>query len=233
MKKLIPLCLILLLALTPALGLAADRVLRTQGSGSVTIAPDTATLYVGYAYENSDSSEAQQNVADAITAIVAAAQALDVAEDDIVTSTLNTYPVYSYTEDTQVLRGYRVEHMLSITVQNIDAVGEVLDATLKAGANQFNTITYRSSQEKEAYAQALSLAIDEAKAKADAMAISAGVWLSNLGEVNELSAHSVYPYAESVRFASVAGASDASMGSTLMTGDLEITANVELVYEIR
>lgn len=230
MKKTLMIVLIAALAMMPMLALA-DSTLRVQGNASITVTPDTAILNVGYSGENSDSSVAQQQTADAITAIVDAVKALGVDEADIVTANLNTYPVYNYTEETQTLRGYRVEHMMAITVNDLDLVGDVLDAALKAGANQANSITYKSSREKEVYLQALALAVENATTKADALAIATGVWLGSLEEINEATSYGTYRYADEAQFDGKATAG--SLGGTLMTGDLEVAASVELVYETR
>ena len=231
MKKLTVVALVLCLALMPMFALAEDdRTMSVLGTATLTVTPDLAILNVGYAGENADSTLAQQAAADAITAVVAAVKELGVAEADIVTAYLNTYPVYNYVDDGQTLRGYRVEHMLAVTVRDLDSVGTVLDAALKAGANQSNSIQYKSSKEKEVYLQALAMAIEDATEKADAMAVAAKVTLETLVEVNESASYSVYPYAKEAQYDSAAGA---SVGSTLMTGDLEVSASVELVYGIR
>ena len=186
----------------------------------------------GKAGENSDSDEAKQETADDITAIVEAIKAQGLKEDDIDTANLNTYPVYNYTDVGQTLRGYRVEHMLSVTVNDLDKTGDILDAALKAGANQADSISYQSSREKEVYLQALAMAVDNASAKADALAIATGVWLGNLEQVNEISAsYGVARFAESASYDTAA--TGKSIGSTLMTGDLEVAASVELVYGVR
>lgn len=231
MKKLVILALVLSLCALPMLALA-DSTLRVQGNATIAVAPDNAVVGVGFSVEGSDSSAAQQQTADAITAIVEAVKALGIEEADIVTSSLSIYPVYNYTDVGQSLRGYRVEHSLSVTVRSLESVGLVLDTALAAGANETSGITYRSSREKDIYLQALALAIEDAAAKADAMAIATGVWLGGLDQINEVSAYGAYTrYAKADAYDAAAGS--ASMGSTLMTGDLEVSASVELVYETR
>lgn len=229
MKKFLIVTLVMALCLTPMLALA-DSALRVQGNATLTVAPDTAILSVGYSGESQDSKVAQQQTADAIAAVIEAVKAGGVEEADIVTASLNTYPVYNYLDDGQHLRGYRVDHMLSITVRDLDAVGSLLDAALSAGANQTNSIEYKSSREKDVYLQALALAVENAAAKADALAIATGVWLGSLTEINEVAGYSTLRYAEEAKYDMAAGN---SLGSTLMTGDLQVVATVELVYDIR
>lgn len=227
-KALIPL-LILALLLVPVLSLA-EGTMRALGSASVSISPDYAVLYLGYTGENADPSQAQSQAASAITAIIDAVREKDIDEKDIVTASMYIYPVYTYQSDSQTLRGYSVEHMLRVTVRDIQQAGDILDTALRAGANQSHSIEYKSSQEKDVYLHALALAIEDATGKADAMAIAAGRWLGPLEQVNELTNAASFPYARQVSY----GEEDAgSIGSTLMAGELEISASVELVYEIR
>lgn len=230
MKKTALALMIACVALFPVFALA-DSTLRVQGSATINVEPDTATLYAGYAGEQSDSSLAQQDAADAIEKVVEAIKEKGIEEEDIVTSYINTYPVFNYTDmGEQTLRGYRVEHMLAITVRNIDDVGEVLDAALSAGANDASNVTYTASHEAEVYGTALGLAIENATAKADAMAVAAGLWLGSIEEINEVSGGVSLRYGAKAEYDMAGGA---SLGSTLRTGNVEVTATVELVFEVR
>lgn len=229
MKTLLVVVMALSLVLTPMLALADDGSLRVQGNAQISIAPDTAILSVGYATEDVDSTEAQRQATEAIEAVVAALKEMGIAEEDIVTAYLNTYPAYDYTEAGQNLRGYRVEHMLSVTVRELDQAGAVLDAALQAGANTANSVTYASSKEKETYLEALGLAVDDATAKAERLSMATGAWLGKLLEVNEVNGYSAPMYSAKTE-SDVAGG---SIGSTLMSGNLNVTASVELVFEIK
>lgn len=228
MKKTFAVIMALLVVCLPLFALA-DSTMRVVGSASVTVTPDIAVLTVGHSWESADSGLAQRETAAVIAAVVEALKAQGIDEDDIVTARLSTYPVYNYVNDTRLLQGYRVEHMLSITVRDLDKTGDILDMALAAGANQADSITYKTSREKEVYMQALALAVENAAAKADALAIATGMWLGTLDEVNEV-AGQPYVYANTARYAS---ADSATMGSMVMAGDLEISASVELVYEMR
>lgn len=232
MKKTCLLILALCLACTPALALA-DSTMRVQGTATITVAPNMAILYVGYSGEQDDSSAAQQETAAVIHAIIAALEDAGIGEDDIATSYLNTYPVYNYTESGQTLRGYRVEHMLAITVRELDSVGDTLDIALDAGANQANSISYQSTREKDVYLQALALAVENASAKADALAIASGVWMGSLAQVNEMTSYGGVTRTSDVVAYAMDESSAGSLGGSIKTGDLEISASVELVYNIR
>lgn len=232
MKKTLLVALSVLMLCLPVFALA-DSTLSVRGNATVAIEPDSAVLNIGYACQNADPSIAQAETAEHIQAILDVARALGVEDKDIATSQLNIHPVNSYANDAPELVGYRVEHMLSITIHDLTKVGEALDAILATGANQSYGISYTSSKASEVYLQALKLAIASGEAKADAMAIAAGVWLGALEEINEQSDYA-YINSASMRSAYDAAAqAEGSMGDTLMTGMIEISAAVELVYTIK
>lgn len=232
MKKFVLLTLMLCLAIGPALALA-DGTLRAEGTSTLSVEPDQALLSVGCAMEHAESSVAQQRTADALAAVIDAVKALGIEESDIATSSFNIYPTYNYNDPEPTVRGYRVEHMLSIVVKDLDTmrVGDVMDAALKAGANQAYGINFFSSKEKEVYLQALTQAVTIAAAKADALAIASGLWLGALEQVNELSPMGYYPM--SVYSERAEDQAAGSIGNTIMKGELKVTATVELVYAVR
>lgn len=233
MKKIWMVLLSICLLAMPALSLA-DSTMRVSGTATLTTEPDRATIEVGYYAENEDSSAAQAETTKAIEAIQAAILAKGIDEDAMKTSYLSVNPSYDYSDGTTKLVGYRVEHMLSVEIEDIAILGDVLDAALDAGANQAGSISYSASRADAIYLEALAAAVENAVAKADALAISSGVWLGQMEQINEQSSYSNYKRNASLAMAVPAAEMDVgSFGGTLMTGDLEISATVELVYKIR
>ena len=177
---------------------------------------------------------ALRRVAEVIEAVRAAVLAEGIPEENLKTSYLSTYPMHNWDTGIQATH-YRVEHMLSIRVDDIALIGSVLDAALAAGANQGGHIRYDASGGEELYQEALTLAVENAASKANALAIAAGVWLGQLEQVNEQGSFIPFP----VRGGGLTMASmdmaemEVSVGDTLMAGDIEVTAMVELVYSIR
>ena len=233
MKKCILVALAVFLALSPILAHAAT--MRVTGSAVLSVAPDRATLDIGFSKDDADAAEALRKVAEAIESIRVAILAEGVAEENMKTSYLSTYPMQSW-DTTPPSTYYRVEHMLQVRVDDIARIGDVLDAALSAGANQGGHIRYDASNGDEVYEEALALAVENATSKANALAIASGVWLGQLEQINEYSSFSPYfGRAGGVAMTSLndMGEAEVSMGDTLMAGDIEINASVELVYAIR
>ncbi|MCL1964032.1 MAG: SIMPL domain-containing protein [Firmicutes bacterium] len=230
MKKPIAIALFLCLLASPAFAMAANT-LRTEGTATLSVVPDQAILAVGCAVENAEASAAQRQVGEAIASVTEVARQMGIEEADISTASFNIYPVYNYSESESMVRGYRVEHMLTIAVKDLDTLGDVMNAVLKAGANQAYGITFACSREKDVYLQAMALAVANAAAKADALAIASGVWLGALEQINEMPNTNNYPTQARAQKAEMADAG--SIGGSIMKGEMMITATVELVYAIR
>ena len=76
-----------------------------------------------------------------------------------------------------------------VTVRDIpiDNAGTVLKAVVEAGANQIDSVSYLCSTFDEKYQEALKMAIESAKIKAQAMAEAGGCQLGAVININELS----------------------------------------------
>lgn len=225
--------LALSLLLVPAFAMAADSTMRVIGNAVVTAAPDLASMDIGFQAQEADAAAAQKKVAETIDKIKTAVTLQGVSDDDIKTAYLSIYPSYDYSEGDSKINGYRVEHMLTISIKEIDKIGAIMDAALGVGANQNGSISYSASNESELYQKALAAAVEDASAKADTLAIAAGVWLGQLLQVNEQPSQMPY-FARSAGISMDAAAmSSVSLGDTLTAGEIEISASVELLYSIR
>lgn len=226
------LCLILALCLILPMSAMADdeRELLVSGTAVISVNPDRATINIGFYAEDPDLLKAQADTTAATERIIQGVTALGVESQDIVTSNFSIGPVYNYNSDRPTIAGYRVENMFTITVKDISKVAQVMNAALEAGANQSYGISFSTSKNGEVYREALKEAIKVAQLKAEAMADATGMKLTRLIEVKEVQQNYYAPMAYNVRLESAKDT--AGMGDTIMSGALEITANVELSYRL-
>jgi len=161
--------------------LHADRrkhKIRVFGEGKVTAEPDQAKVTLGAVTEDISLEAAQRENAEIISAIKSALNTAGIPDNGIQTINYSIFPQYDYVDGKQEFRGYRVEHMLQITVKDIDSVGMIVDTAVKNGANQVSGIQF-SVEDTGAYQQhALSLAVADAYEKAETIAKTLGVTLN-------------------------------------------------------
>jgi len=208
--------------------------ITVTGQGSVKVKPDIAYVSVGVTTSNEDVKTAQSDNANTITAVIDALKNMGIAEADISTSGYSVYPNYSYDSNkgTSAISGYQVNNYVNVTVRNIDSVGAVIDAAAGSGANNINSIQFSISDSTNYYAQALALAVKNAKTKAVALASAINVKLSAAPvSITENYGNNMPTTYYDAGTANIMAASAESAAPTpISAGQLEITANISVVY---
>jgi uncharacterized protein YggE len=108
-----------------------------------------------------------------IQKVMAAIRALGVDQKDIATDYYLVYPVYQ-DYNSLLIKGYRIDNTVSITLRDVSRAGDVLVAALKAGANQVQDIQFYTSELRKYRDQARELAMKAAGEKAQALAAAGG-----------------------------------------------------------
>lgn len=241
MKKLIVgICVLTMLGLTfftgasilPTQSYAADeardvRTVSVQGVGEITVKPDMATINIGVQTEDKDAAFAQSSNARLMDEVSKAIKSLGIKEDELQTSQYNIYKSRNYGENNDE-EFFVVSNTLTVTVTDISKVGDVIDASSKAGANKINSINFSVQDESKYYQQALKNAMISAKGKATTIMATFGKKPSLPYSVSETS------YSAGVVRANYAMdmTMEKSVTSTpIEAGDLTITANVSVEYD--
>ncbi|WP_062046644.1 SIMPL domain-containing protein [Bacillus sp. JCM 19034] len=157
-----------------------DQRLTVFGQASESSAPNKALLILGTVTENQQISVAQAENSARITNVVQQLETFGVSGESIQTESYRVSPEYDYIEGQQILRGYRVTHLLKVDVARMDLVGTIIDAVVEAGANSIVSISFMISDESFVYEQALTQAIENAKQKAEVIAGTIGAILQPL-----------------------------------------------------
>lgn len=233
MKRLLIFLMVLMLTL-PAFALAdRDQVelrqmpqITVNGSASVRLAPDYATLSLGVETKDKAAGEAIRQNAAAMDALIAALKAAGVAEGDLATASfsLNPYDENSYYGSGGKI-GYMVSNTLTVTVRDLDAVGSLIDTAVAAGANQVYGLSFQSDHSAEAEQQALKAAIANATSRAALMAEAAGSKLGKLLTMNENGSSYPATYAYDLE-------AKAAAATPIVAGELDVGASVTMTFAL-
>jgi uncharacterized protein len=203
-------------------------VLVVTGDAEVLAVPDEAIVRLGIVRQSSVAETAQEQANTIAQEILSAVTKAGVPSKDIQTARLVLSPVYNSRGPDQRITSYTATNTVSVRLDNLAIVGNVIDAGLKAGANQLEGVQFRLRNELLTRQQALKQAIQEAQGKAMAMADALRVNLVGVIEASE-SGVSVVPRMQSF----VAGVSAQAGASTPVSpGEIEIRANVTVRYRI-
>jgi hypothetical protein len=195
----------------------------TSGDATVSKKPDSASLSVGVESRQSTASAAQSDLATKAAKLIARAKALGIADKDLNTSGYSVGPYYA--PGAQTISGYQASEQLQLNWHTVDTVGKALDALVQEGGATNVSVSFGLADPKAAQAEARTLAIADARSRAQAMAGAAGVKLGQVMRVSDLTA-SGYP---SAGYAINAAAPAASQ---LPVGELNVTVTVEVDFAI-
>lgn len=151
--------------------------IEVTGEGTVSAAPNKAIIVLGVITESPSLSTAQSENASAVTNVINAMLRLNIPREQIQTVTYRIEIQYNYEDGTQIFRGYRVTHLLQITIDSVEQTGLVVDTAVNSGANFVSTIRFTIANSEIFYNQALSTAIQNAGNKANTIARTLGATL--------------------------------------------------------
>ena len=204
------------------------RTLTVSGSGKVYLTPDIAYINLGVHSEGANAAETVADNNAQTTKILDALKKSGVAEKDIQTVNFSIYPQQQYDTEgkpTGELR-YTVDNTVYVTVRDLTKIGDLLDAAVKAGANNVYGIQFDVADKSKAMSDARKAAIDNARAIAEELAVAAGVTLGDVQTINM--------YGGSAPIIVEAKMSGYAADSVpVQPGQLAITVEVNIVYEIR
>jgi uncharacterized protein len=145
------------------------------GTGTSHAVPDVAEWSFGVQVEADTAGEALDAAADATGAIIDALRGAGIAKEDLRTEHVSLYP--QTTDDGRSVIGYSASSSVHATVRDLGKAGDIVDSAVAAGANTVYGPSLRVSDSRAQYAAAADEAIDDARARAEALADKAGVTL--------------------------------------------------------
>jgi uncharacterized protein len=204
-----------------------EGAITVSGTGRVSVQPDIADLRLGVNISRLTVDEARNDAAKTMAAILDAVTKAGVAKKDVRTSLLSVQPRYEYRDNEPPrLAGYELANVVEVTVRDLAKLGDVVDGSLKAGATSMDSLNFRLNDPSPAEKQARTLAMAQARSRADVLAEAAGVAISGVSDVSEGGAMPPRPYAAKAERMMLAD--DAS--TPVETGSLEISVTVSVTY---
>lgn len=220
----------------PSLGTVAstwqgeDQVnaIHVSGSGSASATANQAVVTLGAYTEDPSASEAVEDNAVLMTAVIAAIEDLGIPEDKIKTVSYSVSTDYDW--ELRRVMGYRVTNMIQVEIDDLDLVGDVIDEATKAGANQVQGITFGLSDDiaeglqNEAYV----LALQDARGKANLIADTLELEITGVLSVSESVYYPYTPYRAVAEAAFDSGAS-----TPIIEGSLSVSVSVQVAFSFQ
>ncbi len=168
-----------------AVGNAAEPHLTAQGHAEIKTKADVANLTISVKVTDHLETVAARLNAARTTALVAKIRALPgVRSEDIQTADYTVTRQFS-SADTPVFTGYAVTNTVQVTLHTVSLVSRLIDLTAGGGATRITGLTYTLADRQAAEQRALTLAVANARGRAQAMAVASGMTLGRLRVVSD------------------------------------------------
>jgi uncharacterized protein YggE len=210
---------------------ALPRTITVVGDGTVNIKPDVARANIGVEVLRSSVDEAAAENNKVTEQVLAAIKEMGVAEEDIQTS---GYSVFSerYSPDgtmsTEVQ--YRVTNTVNVLIRNLDDVGAILDASIKAGANNIYGVEFLLDDPTAARSTARQMAVENAAATANELAGLAGVNVGPIVSISEVIGSNGGMYSN--QFTQFSTGMGGGGVAPIEPGQLRLTMQLQVTYEL-
>jgi uncharacterized protein YggE len=209
------------------------------GDSQTKVAPDTSLITFSVVTQGKQALDAQQQNAQKSEAVKKAVEAaVSGAQAEVKTSDYSLSPEqdYSYSSRMPMITGYTVNNTVTVRINSLDKVGTVIDAATAAGANSVQGIQFVLGEASPAQGEALSLASQQALAKAEAIAKAMNGRIARVVESTEGSLPPTIPDEYNAAAMSNTSTMKAEakpyIATPVQAGSLNVHATVRMVVEI-
>ena len=203
--------------------------IHVMGSARVKAVPDIARVQIGVQIFDASLDEALAQNNSRSAAVIASLVQEGVAEGDVQTTMFQVSVQRDYKrEESDQIVGYWVQNQVVATIRDLDRVGQVLQTALEAGANNVYSLAFAVDDPEPLWREARAKAVEDARQRAQTLAEAAGVELGKVVFIDEMTGGGGPIYRQG-EFDDEA----ASVAVPIQPGELELRAQVEVIFQIR
>jgi hypothetical protein len=209
--------------------LPESRSISVTGQGEAAGPPDQAEVSAGVQILAETVIEATRENQTVVERIMAALEEQGIPPEKIRTSDYSIWAEQNYQNpgdprQENRISGYRVSNVVSVSIDDIEKVGDVLAAVTNAGANTIHGVQFGVRDTAALEQKAREAAMADARARAEALARLAGVQLGEIMSISSLSGGPPQPMmARSFEMADTASAPGISPGQQRLSVQIHAT----------
>src|SRR4030065_1933196 len=173
------------------LGQTQPRTINVSGNAEVILVPDIAYVSIGVHSEAETAKAAVATNNSQTQAVIDAIKGQGVEDKDFKTTNFSVYQQEKFAPTGESLGTYfMADNTVYVTLRDITKIGDILDASISAGANSIYGISFDVEDKETALATGRDQAMADAKVQAEELARVAG---ATLGDVQTISYYSNAP----------------------------------------
>jgi uncharacterized protein YggE len=206
-------------------------VVIVRGEGIIRMAPDRALVRVGAESRARVPKEAQSTTAAAMSAVQQKIAAAGIPGDAVRTLAVSLQQEFDYAGGRQTPRGYVARNVIEVRVDDLGKLGDVLDAAVASGATSIHGLQFDLKQRAQVERDALTRAVSDAMARAEAAAAGAKRSIDRVLRIDETMPASVVRPAQ--EFARMTADAAAAPATPIAEGEIEVRAVVTVTAAIK
>lgn len=212
-------------------GQTQPRTINVTGNAQVILAPDIAYVSIGVHTEAQSAKEAVASNNSQTQAVIDAIKGQGVDAKDIQTTNFSVYQ-QTKTGPNGENQGtvFMTDNTVYVTMRDLTKIGDILDASIAAGANSIYGISFDVQDKEAALATGRDQAMADAKAQAEGFAKSAG---ATIGDVQSISYYNNIPSLIYYDNKALAAGMGGGGSVPISTGQLTLTVSVSVVYGLK
>lgn len=218
-------------ASSAAANLQEQGIIGVYGEAVITAQPDSARVVLAVETTHELAQKAAAENARLTNAVLAALTASGLDKKQLKTSgyRLNSYNQQIDPQNKEkYVTEYRAYNELDISLDNLGAVGDIIDIAIKAGANRVLSVFFELKDSEALKLLALQKATAQAQAKAAAIAQSAGIKIKGIKVIQEeMTGYTPYRFSE---FDSIDKGMAVGGATPIIQDDVEVVARVRAEY---
>ena len=204
-----------------------------QGYGSMTMAPDQATLRFSISDKGRNLDLIKNNVGNITSRFLEFTDNLGINKKNLRTTNINIFPEYTYIPKTgkRIFDGYKINRDITVNLENLTLLGQLIEGAINLGVNNINPPMFSSKNASGVNIKLHTLAMEDAKKKAIALATSVNATIGRAVDANAVPI-SFQPRSTEMRMLSADQATMNEQNYEVgeITHQLSIIATFELIY---
>lgn len=216
-----------------------ENTITVSDTGTVYVKPDLALATASVITEKKTVAEAMSENTKKMNAVIEAVKTEGVESKDLKTTNFSIFPRYEwyeagefYPSGRRVLVGYEVSQSLEIKIRDMEKIGDIIEKTTTAGANEIGDLQFTVDKQDEIKKQAREEAITKAKTKAKNLASQLGIKLVRISSFSETGVVPYYYGLEKAMSSGLGGGIE-TPSPQIETGENKIEVTVYITYEIK
>lgn len=221
---------LLLSALFVTLGSSAQQqmpsLVQVVGEGTVTVVPDEVIIRARVEHTGQSAASVKELNDEVVAKVIEYLEEEGISARNIRTDYIRLNKEYDYNSKEYF---FSANQAITIYLKDLEKYEEIMSGLLSSGLNRIDGIEFKSSEEERLKSEARKEAVLNARMKANEYAGALGQEIGKAYQISDIESENFQPVYKTMRMESA----DSSEGPTIAPGEMEITVEVNVGFELK